>query len=205
MAFTNPNILSSISREEFDELKSRVDEMNKELNNVIKFVKPDNNLTQNVEETIINSIDEFSVTDKAYEEKKDFNITSAKLNGTPRIEYINFNKKEEASDVINVLDNNTSEEAIILPNNDEDVINLSEISNDETIVLPDSSSNANEDVINLSDVLTDNTSTLKYTYKLENIPTNAKTSSGHRTTSMSESKLNHLRDGYYNDAKKLAA
>lgn len=169
MAFINPNILPvGISREEFEELKNRVDLIDSKLNNItILNENPSNNL----EETIINSSSRFNENNKVYEVRNDINVRNAKLSGIPRIEYFNFNKKEELNEV-----RNAEEEAIV-----------------------------DSDVINLSDILNNEKENTTYTYKIDNIPVVAKTSSGHRTTLMSENKISNLKKGYYGDAKKIAA
>lgn len=96
MAFVNPNILSvGISREEFEELKNRVDLIDSKLD---KIVILNGNLSNNLEETIINSSSEFNEISNAYEAREDINVRSAKLSGIPRIEYFNFNKKKEVEE-----------------------------------------------------------------------------------------------------------
>lgn len=164
MAFINPNTISNISREEFEELKERVNEIDSKLNNI---VNPNGNSNYNLEETIINSSNEFSESNNVYEVREDINIRGARLNGIPRIEYFNFTKKEKVNEKVE--------------------------------------ENSNSDVINLSDILNDDKEKKAFTYKIENIPVVAKTSSGHRTTLMSENKISSLKNSYYGDAKKIAA
>lgn len=162
MAFINPNTISNISREEFEELKERVNEIDLKLNNI---VKP--NVNHNIEETIINSSNEFNEYKDVYEIREDINIYGAKLNGIPRIEYFNFTKSKKASDAIE--------------------------------------QNSDSNIINLSDILSNENSNKVFSYKTENIPVTAKTSSGHRTALINESKLTSLKNAYYGDIKKIAA
>lgn len=162
MAFINPNTISNVSREEFEKLKSRVDEIDSKLNNIDK----EEDFNNNLEETIINSSNEFTMDGSVYKVREDITINSATLNGIPRIEYFNFAKKEEV--------------------------------NKETL--------ENSNVINLSDILNNkNDNNKSFTYKTENIPVNVKTSSGHRTTLMSENKISSLKNNYYGNVKKIAA
>lgn len=160
MAFINPSVISNISREEFEELKQRVDKIDSELHNSNVSINPsnviDNSMNQTVEETIMNSSQEFNMDEYTI---KDINIQNAVLSGIPRIEFFNFNKKVE--------DNNNN-------------------------------------IINLSDVL-NNTEEKEFTYRLDNIPVKAKTSSGHRTALIDENKVNKLKNAYYGDVKKFAA
>lgn len=169
MAFINPNTISNISREEFEELKERVNKIDSELNNIIKF-KPSENLNSNIDESTISSSNKLSEDNSIYQVRKDINISSAKLNGIPRIEYFNFTKKENLNEVIGVIEDNS-----------------------------------NSNIIDLSDILNDKKENKAFTYKTENIPVVVKTSSGHRTTLMSENKISSLKNDYYGDSKKIAA
>lgn len=174
MAFINPNTISSITREEFEELKNRVNEMSIELNNIKNSVITSNtyvandNLTQSVEETIIDSSNEFGAG-KVYQVRNDIVIGNAKLNGIPRIEYFKLSKEKEEVTQNVMAETNES------------------------------------NIIDLSDILDSKPVNTKSTYRVENIPTVAKTSSGHRATLIEESKINRLKEDYYGDIKKIAA
>lgn len=169
MAFINPNTISNISREEFEELKERVNKIDSELSNITKF-KSSENLNHIIDEETISSSNKLSDSNSIYQVREDINISDAKLNGIPRIEYFNFTKKEKLDGVISVIEENSD-----------------------------------SNVINLSDILSNEKENKLFTYRIENIPTIVKTSSGHRTTLMSENKISNLKDSYYGDVKKIAA
>ena len=162
MAFINPSTISTVTREEFEELKKKVSEIDSELSNVKKSGISNNNLSESVEETIINSSAELN--EEVYTLREDINISNASLTGIPKIDYFNFSKEEK---------------------NTED--------------------NADSNIINLSDVLNLNVEEKEFTYRVDNIPVVAKTSSGHRTALMDDTKVSNLRESYYGDARKIAA
>lgn len=162
MAFINPNTISTVTREEFEELKKKVNEIDSKLGSTVNNDRPSVNLNENVEETIINSSSELN--QEVYTLREDIVINNAKLNGIPRIEYVNFSKEEKTID--EATDSN---------------------------------------IINLSDVFGSIDEEKSFTYKVDNIPASAKTSSGHRTALMEESKMNNLKESYYGEAKKIAA
>ena len=177
MAFINPNTISSITREEFEELKNRVNEMSIELNNIKNSTISSNtslandNSNQTIEETIMDSSNKFNI-ENVYEVRNDINIGNAKLNGIPRIEYFQLSQNKTELK--------------------EEIAKNVEVKTDES------------NIIDLADILDSKPVNTKSTYRVENIPTTAKTSSGHRATLIEESKLNHLKEDYYGDIKKIA-
>lgn len=89
MSFKNPNAISSISREEFENLKKQVDDMNLEIKSLKDIIN-----TKSDDKTIKNN--------SKYNLRPDMMLKNAIVVGAPRIDYFNFSKKTDENSIIDI-------------------------------------------------------------------------------------------------------
>lgn len=120
MSFKNPSLFSSVSREEFENLKAEV----KNINNLI--------------EPIINNVHMAETDNKkeAYYLDKEKNISKAILTGTPRIDYFNFNKNNMEKGTIINIDEIMNLKTYNIKDLPYDILNAKTYSGHRTIVMP---------------------------------------------------------------------
>lgn len=188
MAFKNPNIITSVPKEEFDKLKEQVEKIELEIkelksNNAVKTIS--NESKEKNEYTLL-----------------DINVKNAKLGGAPRIDYFKIEKQEKQEKIIEENQNDIIDQVNDLTN---------QIANENIETIPVDTPNLekideNDDfqsIIDISSIIDENKS---YRVKENDFQISiAKTSSGHRTYLVNDEQLQKLKSSYTPDSKIIAA
>lgn len=197
MAFRNPNVVANVSKEEFDILKGKVEEIESNLEEIKKDII--SNINTNTNSNVETNKEKYTLLniDK---------IKNAKLGGAPRIDYFNFGSEtkqnetvtniEETNNVTNDILDQVNDLTSMIANNNVQVKEEPKIDNIDN-------NDFTKDIIDISEIIGNEK---KYKIKGKDFQISvAKTSSGHRTHFVTDEQLQKLKSSYISDSKVITA